>query len=77
MVEYWNIGRSFGCFGLNPIIPPFHYSTIPIGLRASPALKAYTWTLNRSARSFMAFSESSLWMAIETRGAGMNEKGNF
>jgi len=27
MMEYWNIGRSFGCFGLNPIIPLFQYSS--------------------------------------------------
>ena len=27
MLEYWNAGRSFGCFDLNPIIPPFQYSS--------------------------------------------------
>jgi len=24
---FWNDGRSFGCFDLNPIIPPFQYSS--------------------------------------------------
>ena len=27
MMEYRNVGRSFGCFDLNPIIPPFQYSS--------------------------------------------------
>jgi hypothetical protein len=44
MMEYWNTGilecwKKSPLFGFTLIIPLFHNSTIPVGLRASTALE--------------------------------------